>query len=106
MFKKIKEDYYSIKEALLLDKSYIAYLNASECKQGGDPITHAKLALDKAKAYDDMTKNQKVIYHTVKGLKPVAGFSVALLASLGLCYTYLADKEIIVVNPELLDEEE
>ena len=106
MFKKIKEDYYSIKEALLLDKSYVSYLDASACKQGGDAITHAKLALDKAKAYDDMTKNQKVMYHTVKGLKPVAKFGRKWIGIAGLLAIWLIDKEIMVVNPELLDEEE
>ena len=106
MFKKMREDYASVREAVMMDKAYNAYLDASACKQGGCPITYADLAVDKITSYESMTNKQKAYYHTIKGLEPVAKFSIGLLAVSGLFYTYLADKNVIIVNPELLSEEE
>ncbi len=106
MFKKMREDYASVREAVMMNKAYNAYLDASACKQGGCPITHAKLAVDKITSYESMTNRQKVYYHTIKELKHMAKFSIGLLAVSGLFYTYLADKNVIIVNPELLSEEE
>ena len=106
MFNKIREDYYSVKNMVLLDKSHKALANANACKKSGDYTTYAKLAGLRIQAYDNMTKTQKVVYHTVRGLKPVAYFAAGSLAALGIFYAYLADQEIIIINPELLSEEE
>ena len=106
MFKKMREDYYSVKNMVLLDKSHKALANANACKESSDYATYVKLAGLKIQAYDNMTKTQKGMYHTVKGLKPVAYYAVGCLAVLGTVYTYLAEKDAIVVNPELLTDEE
>jgi hypothetical protein len=105
MFKKMRED-YSVKNMVLLDKSHNALANANACKDSSDYATYSKLAGLRIQAYDDMTKTQKVAYHTVKGLKPVAYYAVGCLAVVGIVYTYLADKNAIIVNPELLIDEE
>ena len=106
MFKKMIEDYYSVKNMVLLDKSHEALADANACKKYSDYMTYSKLAGLKIQAYDNMTKTQKSMYRTVKILKPVAHFAVGYLAVAGIFYTYLANKDVIIVNPELLTDEE
>ena len=106
MFKKMREDYYSVKNMVLLDKSHKALANANACKDSSDYATYSKLAGLRIQAYDDMTKTQKNMYHTVKVLKPLANYAGGCFAVMGIVYTYLADKNAIIVNPELLTDEE